>query len=111
MSQDIYDDNGFRLFEYDQPTGRSVWVKHEVDGKMTFRIDTPVSQILDANKDAANESMGKRFGDWRRVASIPLDMMDKSGLSEANIQKDGKFISRWLNDGDNRKFRTFGGIV
>ena len=111
MSQDIYDGNGFRLFDYDAHLGRSVWIKHETDGKITFRIDTPVEQILDANKDDANDSIGKRFGDWTRIASVPLDLMDKSGLSDASQQKDNKFMSKWLNDSDNRGFRTFRGNV
>lgn len=111
MTQEITDGNGFKLFDYDIETGRSVWVKHEIDGRMTFRVDMPVSSILDANKEFANDSIGKRFGDWERVASVPLELMDQSGLSEASAQKDDKYISRWLNDSDNRGFRTFRGNV
>lgn len=111
MTEEITDGNGFKLFEFEAETGRSVWIKHEIDGRITMRVDMPVDSILDQNKEFANDSIGKRFGDWARVASVPLELMDQSGLSEASKQKDDRFISRWLNDSDNRKFRTFRGVV
>lgn len=103
------DEHGFHVFDWDRATGRVIWVKTEGDGSRTFRVDTPVQSILDANQEAYNSSTGERFGDWRRVASVPLDFLHQSGLHEAQEQQDDKFISKVLNDSDNRKFRTFGG--
>jgi len=102
-------DGDFTLFDHNFATGRSVWVKHEADGRMTFRVDTPVDQIIDQNAAIRNETQARNFGDWVRVASIPLDTVYNSGLEEANRQRDQKYLSRWLNDGDNRAFRTHEG--
>lgn len=108
--QEITDDNGFTLFDHDADTGRTVWSKVE-DGKQVFRIDTPVNSILDANQEHYNNSDGKRFGDWQRVASVPLNLAYSNGFTDAVQQDDKAWLSRFLNDGDNRKFRTFKGNI
>lgn len=107
---DITDGDGFTLFDHDKLTGRTVWSKIE-DGKRIMRVDTPVDAILEANQAAHNDSQGKRFSDWTRVASIPLNHAFTSGFSDAVQQNDNKWLSTFLNDGDNRKFRTFRGNV
>jgi hypothetical protein len=108
MSQTITDENGFNLFDYDPVSGRSIWVKLEGDERI-FRIDQPVDKILDANAEHANNSIGEKFPEWTRVASIPLEHAYEKGLIEAGDQHDHKHIAKVLNDSDNRKFRTFRG--
>lgn len=102
-------DGDWELFDYDFRTGRSVW--RFFDGAAThFRTDYPVDDILRDNRADFNESNGARFGDGRRVASIPLNIFYEQ-LHEAHCQDDEAFVSRWLNDPDNRAFRTFEGTV
>jgi hypothetical protein len=108
--QEITDDNGFTLFNHDPDTGRTIWTKQE-DGKQVFRIDTPVDKILDANQEHYNNSDGQRFGDWQRVASVPLNLAYSNGFTDAVQQDDHKWLSRFLNNSDNRKFRTFKGNI
>jgi len=109
MEQDIYD-GAWKLFDHDPATGRTIWML--VDGDKThFRIDMPVGAILDANHDAEMETMGKRFGDYNRIASIPTPLFYQNGLSQAVKQKDDGWLKRWLNDGDHKKFRTSRGSV
>lgn len=104
----IYDANGFHLFGKDDAAGTRVWCKHDA-GKMVFRVDQDVTEIVEANKSVRNETKASGFGDWVRIASVPLTMVEKSGLADAKANGDQKFITRWLNDGDNRAFRTHEG--
>lgn len=102
-------DGDWELFDYDFQTGRSVW--RYFDGAAThYRTDYPVQSLIDENAAHFNDSSHRRFGDGRRVASIPLNVFYDQ-LHEAQAQGDDRFISRWLNDGDHRAFRTFGGTV
>jgi len=102
-------DGDWTLVDHDPATGRTVW--RYFDGAAThFRTDYPVQSLVDENAALFNESGGKRFGEGQRVASIPLNVFYDQ-LHEAQVQGDENHISRWLNDGDNRAFRTFEGNV
>lgn len=103
-------DGDFELLKWDAATGVSTWVRHNPDGSTTIRTDQPVSQIIEANTEDLNNSIGKRWGDGQRTASVPLEVYNQF-LAEAKKQGDKAFIKRWLNDSDNAKFRTFGGRV
>ena len=103
-------DGAWRLFDWDPATGKTVWMLAE-DGKVVFETRMPVDAIIRANADAANATSGQRFGEFRRIASIPANLMFSSGMAEAGRQGDQQFMSRWLNDGDNAAWRTFGGRV
>lgn len=79
-------------------------------GLATIRDEQDVSGILDANKIDYNEAPA-RHGDalGKKVASIPLGLfMD---LRKQGITRDRKAFARWLNDPDNRLFRTAPGMV
>ena len=102
-------DGNWELVDYDHATGRSVW--HWFDGeRLHQRTDYPVDQIIQDNKAARNDLAGKNWGDGQRIASIPLNILFDQ-LDEAHAQGDEKYLSRWLNDGDNAAFRTFEGRV
>lgn len=108
---DIYDGE-WRLFDWDAATGRSVWVLHDqMTGKQTFRVDQPVDELIGMNKAEEAETHGKRFGEWVKTASVPLSLYHSSGLADASLHGDDRFLSRWLNDSDNRAFRTSRGKV
>lgn len=75
-----------------------------------LRTETPVDDLIADNAMEFNASAEKRWGDGKVVARIPLNLFfDK--LAEPMKQRDKKYISRFLNDGDNRVFRTFKGTV
>jgi len=103
-------DGGWLLMEHDVATGRSVWMT-EQDGQYVFRVDMPLDDIFDANHEAEMDTMGHRFGDWNRVASVPHHLVYQNGLSEAIDQHDDRWLSRWFNDSDNARFRTSRGRV
>jgi hypothetical protein len=106
----VITDGAWRLFDYDFLTGRSVWVLH--DGNQThFRTDYPVDKLVEVNQASRNMAQSGFKGDYHLVASVPLNLAYDSGLMDAHSQGDQKFISKWMNDGDNRAFRTKEGTV
>ena len=108
----IIKDGDWELVTWDPVTRKSTW-KLEQDGKITFRTDQPVDQLIADNTAVRNASAGNAFGDYTKVASIPLNVLwdDNIGLMKAHNQGDDKYVSRWLNDSDNRAWRTFEGNV
>jgi len=97
-------DGDFMLLGTDPVTGRSVWARENEDGSWTCRTDYPVDDIIRANTEERNSTAGELFGDWRRVASVPLNAY-YGELAEAQNQRDDKYIGKWLDD--NSAFKTF----
>lgn len=107
----IVRDGDWSLWNYDFKTGIQKWVRWDETGNMVMRTDYPHEATLDENA-AARAAAGKGWqGDWHRVASIPMPLFHASGLSDAQIQGDDKFVNNWLNDSDNRGFRTKDGTI
>ncbi len=106
----IYDADGWELFDHDPQTGRRVWVVE--DGKkLHFKISYPAKQTIDENAEARASASSNWKGEYHRIASIPLNIVHDSGFAEAITQQDKKWTSRFLNDGDNRAWRTKDGKV
>lgn len=96
---------GWTLHDYDVKMGRQVWYRENADGTTTFRTDYEVRDTIEANTEMRNAASKGFAGDWHKVASIPLGVYyDK--LHEASKQDDQAFINRFLNDSDNRAWRT-----
>ncbi len=105
----VIKDGDWRLLHWDPATNQSTWKMYDGE-KTVIRVDCPVDQLVKANTEERNATAGERWGDWRKIASIPTNVWwDK--LNPAVAQHDDKYIKRWLNDGDNRAFRTFDGQV
>ena len=104
-------DGDWILDKVDHHTGRSRWFKYEPNGSVTFRTDTPIDQTLKENAFLRNETAGNAMGDYVKIASIPMAHLFNDGraLLDAHQGEDNKYVSRWLNDSDNRAFRTFEG--
>lgn len=103
-------DGAWTLIDYEAETGRSTWMAQQ-DDQYIFRVDMPLNDIFDQNNDAVVESIGRKFGDYNRVASIPHHLIYHNGVNDAMQQHDSKWLSRFLNDPDNQKFRTSRGRV
>jgi len=65
-----------------------------------------VTEVLEANKRAFNEFDERTpwNPEMNQVASIPLVVWE--GLKRKGIADDNKALMRWLDDPDNRAFRT-----
>lgn len=105
-------DGDWTLLKWDPVTGKSTW-RMERDGEVTIRTDQPVDDLIRENAAVRNASAGNRFGDFVKVASIPMAVLwdEKTGLINAFNQNDNRYVSKWLNDSDNRAWRTFEGNV
>jgi len=101
------------LFEHDPLTGRKIWMSLDEGppGKTLWRIEMPMDGLAEANAEAEKLTHGQRLPDWNRVASVPLNILEKSGLDTAVQMRDDRFVSRFLNDPDHSKFRTSRGKV
>lgn len=103
-------DGGWTLFDYDPQSGRTVWLRDNGDGTMTARTDYPHDATIRSNAEFRNSLDPGWKGDWHRVASIPLNIFHDQ-LAEASRQDDQKYLSKWLNNSDNRAWRTKHGNV
>jgi len=103
---EVVRDGEWLLIEHDPIAERMVWIL-EQDGVTVIRTDYYGAAALRAeNEEAEKASHGKRFGDWVRIASVPLNELRASGLDRAVREGHDRFVSRWLNDSDNRGYRT-----
>jgi len=97
-------DGDWVLFDYDVKSGRQVW-RMEQDGRTVFRTDYPVDATISVNAAQRNMAKAGWAGDYHHVASIPLNVYHDQ-LAEASRQQDNAYVSKWLNDADNRAWRT-----
>lgn len=103
-------DGDFTLIDYDYQTGRSVWALFDGE-KTVIRTTYPVAQAIEQNLLSRNNVSAGWKADWHHVGSVPQNIAWDSGLVEAFTQSDDRFISRFLNDSDNRAWRTKEGRV
>ena len=98
-------DGDWVLVDHDFHMKRTVWARSNPDGSTTYRTDYAVDDTLEANKTMQRDAEKGWKGDWHKVASVPLGVYyDK--LHEAVMQDDMAHVSKFLNDIDNRAFRT-----
>ena len=105
-------DGDWELLEWDARTGRTVWSMFDGE-KIVIRTDTPVAASIEENTLVRNATPEGWKGDYHRIASVPMQLLydDNLGLNKAVQQGDDAYLSRWLNDGDNRAWRTKEGRV
>jgi hypothetical protein len=99
------------FFDHDPEIGRTVWLVFDDKGNLKgAHVEQNIDAILDANAEAAAAQTGS-FGDYNRVASVPLTFLEKTGLGDAIDAGDRGYLSKVLNDRDNYRFRTSRGKV
>ena len=102
---------GKRLFDFDPMTGTTKWWHYDADrDEATIETVFEVGDIVEQNKAhyAATDER-TRWGEWSKVASIPMPLFYR--LKKDGIIDDPSAMKRWLNDPDNRFFRTRPGRV
>ena len=103
-------DGDWTLFSYDPKLKKQVWYLTNPDGSMTWRTDYEVQATVDANQAQRNMSQRGWAGDYHHVASIPQNVYWDQ-IAEASKENDQKYLSKWLNDSDNRAWRTKDGTL
>jgi len=100
-----------KLFDKDDALGITrIWHYDADTDKATIETRQDVSKIIEENKqEYAQIDENARWGEWTRVASIPMSIyfqMKREGKLD-----DEAYMKRWLNDPDNKYFRTRSGEV
>jgi len=68
------------------------------------------SLIAESNAEQLKATEGQRFGEGRKVASVPLDIWYRD-LAEATAQGDHEYKAKYLNRPENAWMRTFKGNI
>lgn len=98
-----------RIFDTDPLTGITRYWHVKDNGEFVIETEQKIA-VDDANTRARNATDKRtKWGDMSRVASIPLSVYYE--LKRRGITNDPKAMKRWLNDPDNRAFRTREGTV
>ena len=102
-----------RLLSRDVETGRETYFHSQQDGnKRLWIIDSwqDVTKYVERAKAEFNSTDERaRWGEGQKVATIPLVVLEK--LKREGIADDPKRMKHWLNDSENRFFRTRPGRV
>lgn len=98
-----------RIFDTDPLTGITRYWHLKDTGEFVIETEQKIN-VDQANLRARNATdKHTKWGDVSRVASIPLSIY--YDLKRRGITDDPKAMKRWLNDPDNRAFRTREGTV
>jgi hypothetical protein len=88
---------------------------HDVDGSYVIETKQDITGILESNKAQFNAIDERaKWGEWTKVASLPnivIDDLNKQGIMRGFAVLDEKRFRIFLNDPDNRFFRTRPGQV
>src|SRR5262245_58446204 len=103
-----------RLISRDPLRRVSIWMEIEPDGSFLFTQVQDVRGLQTQITEAANEwrpgvLIGNTQRHEQRVAVIPMVVVNR--LMNEGIWGNDERMRRWLNDRDNRAFRTSGGRV
>jgi hypothetical protein len=84
----------------------------ELDDKLTIERVQDVEPYIERNKRLANHAPANWRGEFHHVASIPLVVIEKVKKETGmDLLKDREAMKRFLNDPDNKYFRTKLGTV
>jgi hypothetical protein len=95
------------LDEIHSPASHNIGTS-KITGEYVIETQQDVTAIAEANKRQYNDTPD-RYRDVNKVASIPLNVY--YDLKRRGIADDPKKFKQWLNDRDNRVFRTRAGTL
>lgn len=100
-----------KLLDHDPLTGITQFFHYdELAGEMAIERVQPTDALIGLNRAEFNNAE-RTFGgeSFVKVASIPLTLYME--LRRKGVFRDPAALKRWLNDPDNRAFRTRPGVV
>lgn len=102
--------NGWYFMDDNPYLGVRRWGLDTEDGTVIRTEYYMANAFMEANQQQRNHTAGERFGNFRHVASIPMHIWARE-IVPRQQQLDQTSLKKWLNNPDNRAFRTFGGKV
>ena len=105
-----------RLVHKDPITGKETWCHYQDDGGFIFETTQNIDALLKENKKQANNYragslLGNTQKHHQKVADIPAALYHQLVEKLGQPRDNPKGWRQWLNDHDNRFFRTGGGNV
>lgn len=100
-----------KLFDVDPVTKTVQWFHWDEASRgkeMVIQTRQEMGEIFESNKLDINNAES-RWGDGKCVARLPLTIW--ADLKKKGVIDDQKALRRFLNDPDNRVFRTFPGRI
>ena len=100
-----------RPFFFDPATkSRTLW-HQDYDGNVVIENESDVEDVVEEAKTLYNmhDERARWAGDVHHVASIPMIILME--LNRTGVLHDQKKYKEWLNERDNRVFRTRPGTV
>jgi len=86
------------------------WHYNDATDEATIQTQQDVTDVIEENKNEfAQIDERAKWGELTKVASIPLSLYYQ--LKAEGKLDDQAYMKRWLNDPDNRHFRTRPGEV
>lgn len=89
-------------------------IAHKVDDQVVLETKQDVSHIIKWNKIQTNQATRKVDDVMTHVARIPftvIDDLNAQGIMQGFVVKDSKRFKSWLNNPDNRVWRTYPGSI
>jgi hypothetical protein len=84
----------------------------EMEDQLIIKRSQDLEPILESNKRSLNDSPTNWKGEFHHVAAIPLVIIEKYKNEKGiDLMKDKAAMKRFLNDPDNKFFRTKPGKV
>lgn len=100
-----------KLFDTNQELGITrIWHYNDATDEATIQTQQDVTNVIEENRsDFSQVDERAPWGELTKVASIPLSLYYQ--LKAEGKLDDEAYMKRWLNDPDNRYFRTRPGTV
>ncbi len=100
-----------KIFDVNPELGiKRTWHYNDDTDEATIQTQQDVTAIIEENKSEFNQVDERaKWGEFSRVASIPLSLYYQ--LKNEGKLEDQAYMKRWLNDPENRHFRTRPGEV
>jgi hypothetical protein len=105
-----------RLVKKDEITGKETWAHFDQEGKIVFETSQNVDALIKSNREQRNSfEKNSLIGDTQKhqqkVAEIPTALYHQLLLELGQPKDNPKGWKKWLNEYDNRFFRTSEGNV
>jgi hypothetical protein len=105
-----------RLVSRDATVGKETWAHIQDDGNMVFETKQNIDNLIKSNREQQNEYrknslIGNTQRHQQKVAEIPTALYHQLLLELGEPRDNPNGWKKWLNEYDNRVFRTSGGTV